>query len=227
MSRGSRATEITPVRVCVCDDHPIVRDALVAILNSSPELDVKGSVSSYDEAVSLLQTTPIDVAILDVRLGGKSGLDLARLIASDYPQCRVLLLTAFASDEVIFEASRIGAADLMDKGADPGDIIERVLEVAVGHSNLNNAKLIEVSKRLGDRGVLGLLSMNNMDRRIIELIAEGRTDKQISDTVFLSPQTVRNRISRILTQLGKDNRTQLALLMAGIDETVRGEIDNF
>lgn len=211
-------------RVFVCDDHPIVRDALATVLSSSEHLEVIGSVSSFDEAIDLLQREPIDVAVLDIRLGGKSGLELAQAIVDSYPSCRVLFLTAFASDEVIFEAGRVGAADLMDKAADPEAIIERVREVAAGQTFLGDSRLVGVAKRLSERGVLGLLSLSSMDRRIMTLLAEGLTDKQIADHVYLSPQTVRNRISRILTVLDKDNRTQLALLMAGLDESARGII---
>ena len=209
------------IRVFICDDHPIVRDALATVLASSDLLDVVGSVSSYDEALDLLSGESIDVAVLDIRLGGKSGLELGKVIVEKHPTCRVLFLTAFASDEVIFEASRIGAADLMDKAADPAMIIERVREVAAGQTFLGDTRLVGVAKRLSERGVLGLLSLSSMDRRIMALIAEGLTDKQIADQVYLSPQTVRNRISRILSALDKDNRTQLALLMANLDESAR------
>lgn len=210
-----------PIRVFVCDDHPIVRDALATVLASSGDLDVAARVSSFEEALSLLQREHIDVAVLDIRLSGKSGLELARVIVEDYPSCRVLFVTAHASDEVIFEASRIGAADLIDKSADPEVIIERVREVADGQSFLGDSRLVAVAKRLSERGVLGLLSLGSMDRRIMNLLAEGMTDRQIADQVFLSAQTVRNRISRILAALDKDNRTQLALLMANLDESAR------
>lgn len=209
------------IGVFVCDDHPIVRDALVSILASGEHLDVVGSASSYEEALAGMQRAPVDVAVLDIRLGGKSGLELARAIVESHPMCRVLFVTAHASDEVIFEASRIGAADLIDKAADPETIIERVREVASGRSFLGDTRLVGVAKRLSERGVLGLLSLSSMDRRIMTLLAEGLTDKQIADQVYLSPQTVRNRISRILTALDKDNRTQLALLMANLDESAR------
>ena len=209
------------IRVFVCDDHPIVRDALAAVLDSSEHLEVVGSVSSYDEALELLGAQSVDVAVLDIRLGGKSGLELGKVIVERHPSCRVLFLTAFASDEVIFEASRIGAADLLDKAASPDTVIERVCEVAGGQTFLGDTRLVGVAKRLSERGVLGLLSLSSMDRHIMALIAEGLTDKQIADRVYLSPQTVRNRISRILTALDKNNRTQLALLMANLDESTR------
>ena len=209
------------IRVFVCDDHPIVRDALAAVLASSEHLDVVGSVSSYEEALELMRMQPIDVAVLDIRLGGKSGLELGKVVVERYPSCRVLFVTAFASDEVILEASRLGAADLLDKAAAPDTIIERIFEVAGGQTFLGDSRLVGVAKRLSERGVLGLLSLSSMDRHIMALIAEGLTDRQIADRVYLSPQTVRNRISRILTALDKDNRTQLALLMANLDESTR------
>lgn len=218
MSNGNR------IRVLICDDHPIVRDALAKVLSTSNDLHVVGSVSSFEESTDLLKREPVDVAILDIRLGGKSGLELGREIVETKPSCRVLFLTAHATDEVIFEASKIGAADLIDKAADPETIIERVREVAAGHTFLGDSQLVGVAKRLSERGILGLLSLSSMDRRIISLIAQGLTDKQIADQVYLSPQTVRNRISRILTALDKDNRTQLALLVANLDESAREAI---
>ena len=224
MQQGQSQSNGNRIRVFVCDDHPIVRDALAKVLSSSSDLDVVGAVSSYEESIDLLKRQPVDVAVLDIRLGGKNGLELGREIVDTNPSCRVLFLTAHASDEVIFEASRIGAADLMDKAADPEAIIERVREVAAGQTFLGDSHLVGVARRLSERGILGLLSLSSMDRRIISLIAEGLTDRQIADRVFLSPQTVRNRISRILSALDKDNRTQLALLVANLDESAREAI---
>ena len=223
MSTGSRGDDSQPTRVFICDDHPIVRDALAAVLGTSADIEVVGVASSYDEAVALLSTNQIDVAILDIHLQGKSGLDIGRFIRTDHPTCRILFLTAFVSDEVIFEANRIGAADLMDKAAESQDIIERVQDVAAGRSFLDQVRLADVFKRLDERGVLTLLSLGKTDRQIMALIAEGKADKQISEEVFLSSQTVRNRISRLLTLLGRDNRTQLALLMNSLDAVARPE----
>lgn len=211
-------------KVLVCDDHPIVRDALVAVLGTSPSIEVVGTASSYEESVEILDHSLVDVAVLDVHLQGRSGLEIARHIRACHPMCRILFLTAFVSDEVIFEASRIGASDLMDKASEPQDIIERVLDVAAGRSFLDQVRLADVFTRLDERGVLTLLSLGKTDRQIMALIAEGKADKQISEEVFLSSQTVRNRISRLLTLLGRDNRTQLALLMNSLDEVARPEL---
>lgn len=211
-------------RVLVCDDHPIVRDALVAVLGTSPDIEVVGTASSYEESVDILDRSSVDVAVLDVHLQGRSGLEIARHIRAGHPACRILFLTAFVSDEVILEASRIGASDLMDKASEPQDIIERVLDVAAGRSFMDQVRLADVFTRLDERGVLTLLSLGKTDRQIMALIAEGKADKQISEEVFLSSQTVRNRISRLLTLLGRDNRTQLALLMNSLDEVARPEV---
>lgn len=224
MSQSSGGDSSQRTRVMVCDDHPIVRDALVAVLGTSPQIDVVGTATSYDESVELLARHPVDVAVLDVHLQGKSGLDIARHIRDKHSACRILFLTAFVSDEVIFEASRNGASDLMDKASEAQDIIDRVLDVAAGRSFMDQVRLDDVFTRLDERGVLTLLSLGKTDRQIMALIAEGKADKQISDEVFLSSQTVRNRISRLLTLLGRDNRTQLALLMNSLDEVARPEV---
>jgi DNA-binding NarL/FixJ family response regulator len=223
MSIPTQGNNSQPTRVFVCDDHPIVRDALVAVLGTSPDIEVLGSASSYEESVAVLADGPVDVAILDIHLQGKSGLEIGRFIREKYSNCRILFLTAFVSDEVIFEASRVGASDLMDKAAESQDIIDRVLDVAAGRSFLDQVRLADVFNRLDERGVLTLLSLGKTDRHIMALIAEGKADKQISEEVFLSSQTVRNRISRLLTLLGRDNRTQLALLMNSLDQVARPE----
>ena len=161
--------------------------------------------------------TDVDVAIVDVRLVDASGLTVASWIRTEKPQCKVILLTAYLSDEVLVEAAEVGAVDVLEKSAASNELLHRVQDVAAGMNFLDGNILREARDRLNSRGVLQMLSLDATDKQILSLIGKGMTDKQIGENVYLSAQTVRNRVSRMLTELGKENRTQLALLVTSFD----------
>jgi DNA-binding NarL/FixJ family response regulator len=209
------------LRVLVCDDHPIIREAIAGVLESSEHMQVAGVISSFDEGVQLVQAFDFDVAVLDVHLKGKSGLDLAEHIRIVQPGVKVILLTAFVSDELIFEANKVGVSTIIDKNLDTERIADRVLAASIGEICMDDIVLSGVVSRLKDDGVIGLLNLSQVDRQIVALVAKGHSDKEIGALVFLSSQTVRNRISRILTLLGRSNRTQIALLLNKLDEVVQ------
>ena len=209
------------LRVLVCDDHPIIREAIAGVLESSDHMQVVGVISSFDEGVQFVQDLSIDVAVLDVHLKGRSGLELAEYIRIAQPGIKVVMLTAFVSDELIFEAKKIGVSAIIDKNLDTDRIADRVLAASIGKTCVDDIVLTDVVSRLKDDGIISLLNLSKVDRQIVALVAEGHSDKEIGALVFLSSQTVRNRISRILTLLGKSNRTQIALLLNKLDEVVQ------
>ena len=209
------------LRVLVCDDHPIIREAIAGVLESSDYMQVVGVISSFDEGVQFVQDLSIDVAVLDVHLKGRSGLELAEYIRIAQPGIKVVMLTAFVSDELIFEAKKIGVSAIIDKNLDTDRIADRVLAASIGKTCVDDIVLTDVVSRLKDDGIISLLNLSKVDRQIVALVAEGHSDKEIGALVFLSSQTVRNRISRILTLLGKSNRTQIALLLNKLDEVVQ------
>jgi DNA-binding NarL/FixJ family response regulator len=209
------------LRVLVCDDHPIIREAIAGVLESSDHMQVVGVISSFDEGVQFVQDLSIDVAVLDVHLKGRSGLELAEYIRIAQPGIKVVMLTAFVSDELIFEAKKIGVSAIIDKNLSTERIADRVLAASIGKTCVDDIVLTDVVSRLKDVGVISLLNLSKVDRQIVALVAEGHSDKEIGALVFLSSQTVRNRISRILTLLGKSNRTQIALLLNKLDEVVQ------
>ena len=211
---------INTIKTIVCDDHPIICDAVATTLSTADGIEVVGRANDTRSTMMLMAAEHVDVAVLDVHIGEENGLELAKMIRAQYPDTRILFLTAYTSDEVLLEASRLGAADLMDKSADPTLIVERVREVAAGRSFLDRIHMSSALQRLNESGVLALLSLGHSDRELLSLVAQGLPDKQISQKMYLSPQTIRNRISRLLSILGRENRTQLALMMQGLDSTV-------
>jgi two-component system response regulator DevR len=212
------------VRVLVCDDHAIVREALSTIIDSSPSFRVLAQTEGFDDTIEILGAIEVDAVVLDIRLKGSSGLELARRLRADAPSVRILLLTGFLSDEILLEAEEIGVDGIMDKSSEPELILERLTAVVTGSRRTGSMVPVEVKRRLDERGVLALLSLSRTDLEILELLGQGMTDKQISQRVFLGAQTVRNRVSRMLAVLGRENRTQLALLFSGLDESARSLI---
>lgn len=205
------------IRVLICDDHAMVREALTWILNQSDNVEVVASTTGRDDTIDMMSHTDVDVAIVDVRLVDASGLTVASWIRKEKPQCKVILLTAYLSDEVLVEAAEVGAVDVLEKSAASNELLNRVHDVAAGMNFLDGTMLREARDRLNSRGVLQMLSLDATDKQILSLIGKGMTDKQIGENVYLSAQTVRNRVSRMLTELGKENRTQLALLVTSFD----------
>lgn len=224
-SSGSSLSElnnqIDQLRVLVCDDHPIIREAIAGVLESSDYMQVVGAISSYDEGVQFAQEIDFDIAVLDAHLKGRSGLELAEHLRITRPGVKIVILTAFVSDELIFETKKIGVGTIIDKNLDTERIADRVLAASIGKHSSDDVVLPDVVSRLKEDGVMSLLNLSKVDRQIVALVAEGHSDKEIGALVYLSSQTVRNRISRILTLLGKSNRTQIALLLSNLDHVVQ------
>lgn len=212
------------IRVLICDDHPLFAESLASLLNSQINIDVVAMASTMAEVEEIILQTSIDLAILDVHLLDDSGFEVAKSIQRILPDCKIMFLTGFASDEVIWEAVRLGAMGILEKTLAASNVIERVQEIAQGRRSPDPRTLAPLVERLGERGVVALTSLNATDFEILRLVAQGHSDKEISAMVYLSAQTVRNRVSRLLTILSKDNRTQLALLMNGLDTATLKEI---
>ena len=208
------------INTLICDDHAMVREALPLVLSQDEEIKIVGTTKGFSDSAELMGHEHVDIALIDVRLADESGLALASWIRQTQPDCRVVLLTGRMSDEVLVEACRIGAFDVVEKNASGTDLIGRVRTAANGRRMLDDSVMRAAQKRLEDNGVAALRRLGETDRQILRFIGMGMTDKQISERVYLSPQTVRNRISRLLSILGRENRTQLALLHSQLDEAI-------
>ena len=206
------------VSVLVCDDQQLVRDALVSIFEQDGDFRVEGSVGDFGGAVSMLSSKDVEVALIDVRLDGESGLDIVHWIREHKPDTKIVLLTNFRTDELIMEASALGVSAVLDKSIRPLDLARTVRDV-VGGRNMGMGEAVrEAQSRLQQRGLLQMQNLGQVDREIMSLIGRGMTDREIAARVYLSPQTVRNRVSRLLTTLGRENRTQLALMVNEYDD---------
>ena len=160
----------------------------------------------------MLDSYAVDVVVLDVRLGEESGLDLARRIVATHPGVRIIMLSSFRSDGLLVEAHETGAGAYLLKTGDTAALVSAIRDVAAGRKLITPADLRAATNNLEKTGVGAIRRLDANDRMIAELIARGYSDKQIAESVFLGLQTVRNRVSRMLSRFDKENRTQLALL---------------
>lgn len=204
------------IRVFLLDDHEVVRRGLVALLEASGDIDVVGESGSAQEAQRRIPALRPDVAILDARLPDGSGIDVCREVRSADPSIKALILTSYQDDEALFSAIMAGAAGYVLKQVRGTDLLDAVRRVAEGQSLLDPAVTLKVLERIrnGEKPSEPdqLASLTAQERRILELIAQGMTNRQIGETLFLAEKTVKNYVSSLLAKLGVERRTQAAIL---------------
>jgi DNA-binding NarL/FixJ family response regulator len=207
-------------RVFLLDDHEVVRRGLRDLLEGEDDLEVVGEASTADEALDRIPSTRPDVAILDVRLGdGGDGVEVCREIRSRHPEVRCLMLTSFADDEALFAAIMAGAAGYVLKQVRGIDLLNAVRRVGRGESLLDPTLTGRVLERLrAEPEKDELAGLTDQERRILELIAEGHTNRQIAETIFLAEKTVKNYVSNLLAKLGMSRRSEAAAYAARLSE---------
>ena len=208
------------IKTLLCEDHALLRESLPLALQSEGDFEFVGSVGNIGDAIGVAAREAVDVALIDLHLDGESGLSLVAHLRDSLPDCRSIILTGFVSDDLVYEAGRLGAFDVIDKHTSTKEIASRMRTAVGGRRLLDDFTRRAARERLADAGLLAYRELGTTDHEILSLIAQGMTDKQISQRVFLSAQTVRNRISRLLGLLGRDNRTQLALMVTSLDAFV-------
>jgi DNA-binding NarL/FixJ family response regulator len=204
-----------PVRVFLLDDHEVVRRGLKDLFDSEEGFEVVGETGSAKEAEAIIPALRPDVAVLDGRLPDGSGVDVCRSIRSVDPSIRAIILTSYDDDEALFAAIMAGAAGYVLKQIMGNDLLDVVRKVADGQSLLDPAVTQRVLDRLRDGGAsepVELRALTPQERRILELVAEGLTNRQIGEKLFLAEKTVKNYVTSILTKLGLERRTQAAVL---------------
>ena len=206
-------SETAKIRVFLLDDHEIVRRGLRELLESEDDIEVVGESGLAQEAIRKIPALRPDVAVLDGRLPDGSGVDVCREIRSKHPEIAALILTSFDDDEALFSAIMAGAAGYVLKQVRGNDLIQTIRRVAAGQSTLDPAVTQQVLDRLrnGPAEDPALAALTPQERRILELIGEGMTNRQIADAMFLAEKTVKNYVSGLLAKLGLQRRTQAAV----------------
>jgi two-component system response regulator DevR len=211
--------------VFLLDDHQVVRTGLRALLEPSGDVVVVGEAGTVAEALARIPPTKPNVAILDVRLPDGSGVEVCREIRSSFPETVCLMLTSYADDEALVASIMAGAAGYLLKQVGSTDLLDAIRRAGAGQSLLDPALTERVLERLreGPRVDPRLASLTPQERRILDLIAEGCTNRQIAETMFLAEKTVKNYVSNLLSKLGMERRTQAATFAARLNERAENE----
>ena len=204
----------SPIRVFLLDDHEVVRRGLRELLESAGDIEVVGESGSVREAIARIPALRPDVAVLDGRLPDGTGIDVCREVRSIDPRIKALILTSYDDDEALFAAILAGAAGYVLKQITGTDLVDGVRRVAAGQSLLDPTLTARVLERVrnGPETHEELATLTEQELKILALIAEGLTNRQIGDRMFLAEKTVKNYVSSILSKLGLERRTQAAVL---------------
>ena len=202
------------IRVFLLDDHEVVRRGLRDLLESEGDIEIVGESGSAREATARIPALRPDVAVLDARLPDGSGIDVCRDVRSTDPSIKALILTSYDDDEALFAAIMAGAAGYVLKQIGAGDLVDSVRRVAAGQSLIDPQLMAKVLERVrsGPPEHEELAGLTEQERKILALIAEGMTNRQIGERMHLAEKTVKNYVSSILSKLGLERRTQAAVL---------------
>ncbi len=201
-------------RIFLLDDHEVVRRGIAALLSTEAGFQIVGEASTAAEALRRIAATRPDVAVLDARLPDGSGIDVCREVRSRFPQTRCLILTSYDDDQALFGAVMAGASGYVLKEVRGNYLIDAVRQVSAGRSLLDPA----ITQRVLDRVRSGqqldprLRDLTEREREVLDLIADGLTNREIGERLFLAEKTVKNYVSRVLAKLDLQRRTQAAVL---------------
>jgi DNA-binding NarL/FixJ family response regulator len=204
------------IRVYLLDDHEVVRRGLRDMLEREGDIEVVGESGSAVEATNRIPALRPDVAVLDARLPDGSGIDVCRDVRSVDPTINALILTSYEDDEALFAAIMAGAAGYVLKQIRGTDLVDGIRRVASGQSLLDPAVTARVLERIrrGPEQPVELRALTEQERRILQLVAEGLTNREIGARLYLAEKTVKNYVSSVLAKLGLERRTQAAVLAA-------------
>ena len=227
--RAARAADVAPevsvrpIRVFLLDDHEVVRAGLREMLEATGNFTVVGEAATAAEVLPKISGSTPDVAVLDVRLPDGNGIEVCRDIRSDHPDVHCLILTSFSDDEALFDAIMAGASGYVLKQIRGNDLIDAVRRVAAGQSLLDPAATAKVLDRIrnGRDEDEGINRLTDQERRILDRIGEGKTNRQIAEDLFLAEKTVKNYVSNLLAKLGMSRRTEAAAYAARLAERRR------
>ncbi|WP_371498264.1 response regulator transcription factor [Kitasatospora sp. NBC_00374] len=205
------------IRVFLLDDHEVVRRGVHDLLSMEGDIEVVGEAGTATEALARIPAVRPDVAVLDVRLPDGNGVEVCREVRSLDPAIKCLMLTSFSDDEALFDAIMAGASGYVLKAIRGTDLLAAVRDVAAGKSLLDPVATGRVLERLREGGAKEderLAQLTKQERRILDLIGEGMTNRQIGNELHLAEKTVKNYVSSLLAKMGMERRTQAAAYVA-------------
>lgn len=218
MSSDPAAPPRTPLRLLVVDDHEVVREGLVALLARREEFQIVAEAGTVAESIAAARRFEPDLVVMDVRLPDGSGIEACRDIRAEFPAMRIVMLTSYPDEEAVLSAILAGASGYLLKQIRGRDLVTALEAVGRGDSLLDPAvteRVLERVRRIAsgdERDELG--DLTSQERKILLLVAEGKTNKEIAADIFLSDKTVKNYVSSILSKLSLQRRAQAAAFVA-------------
>jgi two-component system, NarL family, response regulator DevR len=206
-------------RILLVDDHEVVRLGLKSLLERHPQFDVVGEASSAREAMEIVNNTHPDVVVMDIRLPGTSGIEACEEITGRYPEIKVIMLTSYAEDEMLFSAIRAGASGYILKQIGGEDLVRALEAVGRGEAMLDptvtQRVFQEVRRAVKEEEASAFAHLSQQEKHVLLLVSEGKTNREIAKSLFLGEGTVRNYVSSILSKLGVNNRAEAAAYAVG------------
>jgi DNA-binding NarL/FixJ family response regulator len=201
-------------RIVLVDDHEVVRLGIKALLERHPHFEVVGEAGTAKEALEQVEYLLPDVVLMDIRLPGASGVELTEQITNSFPEIKVIMLTSYAEDDMLFSAIRAGASGYVLKQIGAEDLIKAIEAVGRGEALLDpvvtQRVFQEVRRAVKDEEASAFVNLSQQEKHVLLLVSEGRTNREIAKTLFLGEGTVRNYVSSILSKLGVSNRAEAA-----------------
>jgi DNA-binding NarL/FixJ family response regulator len=201
-------------RIVLVDDHEVVRLGLKSLLDRNPQFEVVGEAGSSREAIEVVSNIQPDVVVMDVRLPGPSGIEACEEITRRFPSTKVIMLTSYAEDEMLFSAIRAGASGYVLKQIGGEDLIHALEAVSRGEALLDPAVtqrvFQEVRRAVKEEEASAFAHLSQQEKHVLLLVSEGKTNREIAKALFLGEGTVRNYVSSILSKLGVSNRAEAA-----------------
>ncbi|MCS6845698.1 MAG: response regulator transcription factor [Caldilineales bacterium] len=200
-----------PIRVVLVDDHPVVRQGVRSLLANHPDIQVIGEADSAAALLALLAERQPDVVLLDVRLPGKNGIDLAHQLKREWPAIKIIVLTTYEDDEYLFGALRAGAEGYLLKSASPEMLAGAIRQVAAGERLLSPSlvgRLMQEFSAMAKAQARAEAGLSDQELEVLRLIAAGATNREIADRLYWSEITVKRKVQDILTKMGVANRSQ-------------------
>jgi two-component system response regulator DevR len=201
-------------RILLVDDHEVVRLGLRSLLEHHLQFDVVGEAGTSKEAIEQVERCRPDIVLMDIRLPGASGIEVCEEITRSYPNIRVVMLTSYAEDEMLFSAIRAGASGYVLKQIGGDDLIRALDAVGRGEALLDSAVtqrvFQEVRRAVKEEEASAFANLSQQEKHVLLLVSEGKTNREIAKALFLGEGTVRNYVSSILSKLGVSNRAEAA-----------------
>jgi len=214
------------ISVFLVDDHQIVRRGVKDLIDAEDDLEVVGEAGSVSQALARIPALRPEVVVLDVRLPDGNGIELCRELLNQHPELRCLILTSFTDEQAMLDAILAGASGYVVKDIGTLELIEAIREVGAGKSLLDNRAAAALMAKLREEAEAKtgpLANLTDQERTLLDLLGEGLTNRQIAGRMFLAEKTVKNYVSRLLTKLGVERRTQAAVLASKLNAPAKME----